>query len=119
MAHKRDVAALKRVIEQLGDMLLSEAIERLDAGPGAPQRWDFDHLFDLYLDIELAKDRRGIRAAQACREIAKRLGLRWKTIQKLHTRAHQMYSPMYAKHPNVLREWLREHEERAAGNPTI
>ena len=104
---KRGEATLRRLIAEVGDVRLSEALAIIENGtkpPGAPTKWDKQRLWILYLAIEDRKES-GLRVDEACRGIAAGTVHSWKTIKGCYYRARKLFRPLG---PRLLAEFLCE-----------
>jgi hypothetical protein len=104
----RDVATIKRLLKDCGDMLVSDLLELLQDDlkrrkPGRPPEWD-DHMHRIiYIDVEAVK-RMGVGQRLACRTVAYWHELTRPVVEDRHKKGKPLFEQMTAQEKSELQE---------------
>jgi hypothetical protein len=104
---KRDKATLQRLMTDLGNVRLSDALAAIsmNAKPGAPKKWSDEHCWILYMAIEDQKDR-GLKTRAACRRIAVGTVHSPNEIEAVYYRTDKRLGHLVRPYlPDLLRDW--------------
>jgi hypothetical protein len=104
----RDIATIKRLLKDCGDMLMSDLLELLQDDlkrrkPGRPPEWD-DHTHRIiYIDVEAVKAM-GVRPRLACRTVAYWHKLTRPVVEARYKKGQALFEQMTEQEKLELRE---------------